>query len=265
MRTLHLRRSRWTAGLLALLALGLLPELVSAQANALFPNIYIKRKRPCTDLESPQYRMMREQYYGYYPTCWRRFPEGWGCVSADAPDWAAAKKKQPLEYPEGVNPPEEATAPTSIENTPFVKPNRPATEGNKPDLELPEDRSLLPGERPPTTPPNGDGAAPANPAAPGAIQPAPLNRADDPFLRNRPQASAGRGSDGGLAPELMLEGAYDPPSLTAPSSSLPTALPAALPAGDSSTALPSENGTGAGTTNNRRGPLANLFGRFRRQ
>jgi hypothetical protein len=239
---------------LALALLGLLPELVSAQANALFPDIYIKRKRPCTDLENPQYRMIREQFYGYYPTCWRRFPEGWGCLNPEAPDWAKALEKQPLQQPEAMEGTEEGPGATLPENSPFR--NRPATEGRQQGMpELPEaPESLFPNNKPRTPPPGGAGA---RPAAPGGDQPRPTDP-NDPYQTTQPQASAAPLSAAGFGAYSRPEEGDFPPLAGAGSAS-----PSALPAGDSATALAPEGITTP--TNGRRGLLSQWFGRFRRR
>ncbi len=72
----------WAVGLL-----GLLPSLAEAQ---LFPNATIKRQRVHCSEEPSVYGLYRQQYYGYYPTGWRRFPGGWGFPSTEAPNSAAA-------------------------------------------------------------------------------------------------------------------------------------------------------------------------------
>jgi hypothetical protein len=63
-----------------------LPGLASAQQSGLFPNAPIRRVRPPCDQEDSIYKLYRHQYYGYHPTCWRKFPDGWGCPSPEAPD-----------------------------------------------------------------------------------------------------------------------------------------------------------------------------------
>jgi hypothetical protein len=55
-------------------------------------------------MEDPVYRLNREQYYGYFPTCWRRFPQGWGCPSPEAPDVEKAFRDLPLEKPSELAP-----------------------------------------------------------------------------------------------------------------------------------------------------------------
>jgi hypothetical protein len=61
----------------AIVLLGL-PAMANAQFQ-LFPNAHKKRERPSCLTEPPIYKITRQQYFGYYPTCWQRFPQGWGC------------------------------------------------------------------------------------------------------------------------------------------------------------------------------------------
>jgi hypothetical protein len=219
-----------------------LPEVVSAQANALFPDIYIKRKRECCAHEDPRYSAIREQYFGYFPTCWRRFAPGWGCPSPDAPNWEEALRKLPLEMPQA----EEAPI------DPFTDP-RGAPDGALPELPR-EDDSLFPG-------------APARPTpdVPGA-EPRPRTDAPDPFA----PGGAGPGAaldlpepgDAGLTGELEREDAAPPvaagelPNVPAAPSVTPAPLPSA--------------GNGAGeygfpTVQPRRGFVSQLLGRMRRR
>ena len=72
----------------AALTLGV-PALVQAQTQ-LFPLAPIQRQRPHLPMEDPIYGLYRQQYFGYFPTCWRTFPTGWGCPSPEAPDVARA-------------------------------------------------------------------------------------------------------------------------------------------------------------------------------
>jgi hypothetical protein len=75
------------------------PALVEAQQSGLFPNASIRRERvPCPH-EDPVYRLYRHEYFGYHPTCWRRFPAGWGCPSPEAPNVAQAFRDQPRDAP----------------------------------------------------------------------------------------------------------------------------------------------------------------------
>lgn len=82
----------------ALFVVMLVPSVAEAQ---LFPNLPTrKRVRPdCAD-ELPVYGMYRHKYYGYYPTCWRQFPPGWGCPSTEAPDWQAELSRRAIDIPD---------------------------------------------------------------------------------------------------------------------------------------------------------------------
>jgi len=92
-----LKRTRMRSGSpvlwAAALALGA-PALVQAQTQ-LFPLAPIQRQRVPCPMEDPVYGLYRQQYYGYFPTCWRRFPPGWGCPSPEAPNASQAFQEQP--------------------------------------------------------------------------------------------------------------------------------------------------------------------------
>ena len=66
-----------------------------AQQTGLFPLAPIRRQRPRCDQQDPVYRLYKDQYFGYHPTLWRRFPSGWGAPSPEAPDAAAEFKACP--------------------------------------------------------------------------------------------------------------------------------------------------------------------------
>jgi hypothetical protein len=83
-------RVGWCVGL-AVVLFG--PALAQAQ---LFPNLPIKRQRPSMDEEAPIYSQYRRQYFGYFPTCWRRFPPGWGCPTPEAIDWDTIQREDPV-------------------------------------------------------------------------------------------------------------------------------------------------------------------------
>ena len=73
--------------LLGLAVVLVAPSLASAQ---LFPDLPIRRKRVDCSQENPQYKVIRQEYWGYYPTTWRKFPEGSHVPSPEGPDWAKA-------------------------------------------------------------------------------------------------------------------------------------------------------------------------------
>ena len=74
-----------------------------AQHTGLFPNLWVRRERQACPQEAPEFRLYRQMYYGVYPTCWRRFPPGWGCVSPDAPDAAKSFRELPRSMPPRTN------------------------------------------------------------------------------------------------------------------------------------------------------------------
>jgi hypothetical protein len=168
------RRAAWA---LAVVLGG--PALAEAQ---LFPNHQIKRQRtPCCQ-ENPIYGLYRRQYYGYFPTCWRRFPPGWGCPSPEAPSSAAAMEEirrmieaenAAAEEEPGMEQPDEGTEPTeprriplpTDEPPPFVNPGEPppretsteppqatlepfGTEDGPAPIQVPARASAAPGRRP---------------------------------------------------------------------------------------------------------------------
>ena len=89
------------AALPALAALGTaLPGtmgVAQAQQSGLFPLHPIKRERVPCPLEDPIYKQYRTQYYGYYPTQWRPFPQGCNMASPEGPHTREALQKQPIE------------------------------------------------------------------------------------------------------------------------------------------------------------------------
>src|SRR5436305_2490772 len=84
------RRCRGPA---AAAALGLLVGLPAIAEAQLFPNLPIRRARPDCDHEAPVFQLYRHEYFGYHPTCWRRFPPGWGCPNPEAPNSAQAMQE----------------------------------------------------------------------------------------------------------------------------------------------------------------------------
>ena len=92
--------SRKPGQVLAVLAAVMsLSGLAEAQQSGMFPLHPIRRERtPCAN-EEPIYKLYREQYYGYFPTRWRRFPDGWALRSPDGPNTQEELKKNPIEGP----------------------------------------------------------------------------------------------------------------------------------------------------------------------
>lgn len=180
------RRIGFLLGLAVVLGV---PSLASAQ---LFPNLPIRRQRPDCAQENPQYKVIRQEYWGYYPTCWRKFPPGSGCPSPEAPDWAAAIDPTkpgglplikldaiPSRKPEP--PPLNDRNGVDRQGDGVERPGvRPKVDGEMPKLpDEGEDPFLIKPKKPPATDPKAPVDPPANPPAdlpkaPGANTPAPL-------------------------------------------------------------------------------------------
>jgi hypothetical protein len=140
-----------------------LPEVARAQPGGLFPNAPIRRQRVPCDQEDPIYKTYKYKYWGYHPTCWRTFPEGWGCPSPEAPDRKKSFEKQKL----GVREEEAPTPETGPERPGTTRPAQP---------EVP--RRVDPFETEPDT-----GKPGAAPAAPRGRQNPPSR---DPFELDKP-------------------------------------------------------------------------------
>jgi hypothetical protein len=168
------------SGLLALAVVLGTPALASAQ---LFPNLPLRRERPPCSHENPQYKMIRQEYWGYYPTCWRKFPAGWGCPSPEAPNWERDKKYPPLEV---LNRTDRA-APENGPDGEMPAPNdggavRPGDTKPKPKDPFPE----LPNEgASPFEPVPKPGDKPPAPATPGGANPTDAPPTATSFPRTR--------------------------------------------------------------------------------
>ncbi len=83
-----MRRNSWRGShaltLVVLTAAVSLSGRVEAQQTGIFPLAPIRRQRVPCDREDPTYKVYKQQYFGYHPTCWRTFPAGWGCPSSEA-------------------------------------------------------------------------------------------------------------------------------------------------------------------------------------
>jgi hypothetical protein len=187
MRTNSRRRGRGLA--LAVIAISAsVPQMAWAQQSGLFPLHPIKRHRVPCDHEDPIYKINKYQYFGYHPTCWHRFPDGWGCPSSEAPDREKSFKETPLG----------STSEGELAPTPE---GRPDTE-NVPE----RPRGTLPpvprGESPFETTPGAPGANPPGGAAPRQNPPA-----RDPFeelgpRENTPARPTPANPPGGNSPDL---------------------------------------------------------------
>ena len=169
MRTILPRRGRSSALLALAMILGV-PALAEAQ---LFPNLPLrKRERADCSQENPQYKMVRQEYWGYYPTCWRKFPAGWGCPSADAPNWEQAKRDLALDkLPDDGLPPAEGDGMPADGADPAETPANPPANNALPELPSegtsPFDQPVTPPTPPPATPGTAPGVPPAGAAPPG--------------------------------------------------------------------------------------------------
>lgn len=90
-------RRRWSLAMVVA-ATWVLGHATPSDAQ-LFPNLPIQRPKVPCDQEAPYYKVFRQHYHGYFPTCWRAFPKGWACPcpNPEQPDWAGAIAKIPLQ------------------------------------------------------------------------------------------------------------------------------------------------------------------------
>lgn len=204
--------------LAVLAAVTSLSGLAEAQQSGLFPLHPIRRERtPCAN-EEPIYKLYREQYYGYFPTRWRRFPDGWALRSPEGPNTKEELKKNPIEGPK----------PYSGEGEGEETPG-PAGPGGKPAIPKPPPEERSPFEM--DKPDNGGGAAPGrrNPAARGNT-PAPATEAS-PF--DTPETNpAGAGATPEGRPQASQPNRRSTPTLPDPGT------PDLAPPGDAPPAPP---------------------------
>ena len=155
------------------------PAWASAQQSGMFPLAPIQRERVPCPLEDPVYGLYRHEYFGYHPTCWRRFPAGWGCPTPEAPDVTAAFLAHPRDKPPPLSayPPEGETPSGDELPAPLPSPTAPAPGGRGRGPARERDRGnttpggMIPplpsGERSPfdldtnPTPPRGASSGPA--------------------------------------------------------------------------------------------------------
>jgi hypothetical protein len=240
-------------------------------------------------MEDPIYGMYRQQYFGYFPTCWRTFPPGWGCPSTEAPNMARAFTERPRDpKPEnlpadldsglgaGPDPDQGAGMQRGPRNPPALPQQR------RSPFELPDaaDPGANPGGAggsaiPPTRSPFDlpETGRSSNPGAPGAAalprtrrgsalsMPAASNRIEPPQIAAEEKGNAPEG----IAPLLALP----PPAEAAPipipiaPADEPLGLDGAIPPpsstpGASLGPMPTlpDPGTGAGAG---MGPIANVL------
>jgi hypothetical protein len=201
------RRGTHALTMAVLTAVVCLTGRVEAQQSGLFPLAPIRRQRVPCDREDPTYKIYKQQYFGYHPTCWRTFPAGWGAPSSEGPNRAKSLKDHPIGSNRELD---EDFGPGADDR---LNPGA--------GLGAPRQRQSILSPRLPTDDPFNDpgaGAPGVNPLPPRDTprRPAtPLPDATKPFDDfNRPGASL---SPSGTRPQPR-SGATDPaPELTAPS------------------------------------------------
>ncbi len=173
----------WLAAALVLLV----PTLAQAQ---LFPNRAIRRERPPCSSEPPFNAMVRKDYFGYYPTCWSKFPAGWACPcpNSELPNLAESYRKIPFNKTRGQvgDDSERGADPDNPDAGTGEMPRNPAAE--TPNIPLPNGgRSPFNLDASPTPP----GAAPATDpfTTPDPALPKPVTPGSAPAPTGRPSGS----------------------------------------------------------------------------
>jgi hypothetical protein len=259
----------------------ILPERAQAQQTGLFPLAPIRRQRVPCDQEDPIYKEYKIKFFGYHPTCWNRFPDGWGCPSRERPDRAKSFKEIPLGTEAGAEQPTGEAPQGPAERGPAL-PAIPGAERSPFILDRPDNApGAAPaaprgGQAPRPAPPGGDpfdmpdqGAPAARPGGnPPAQPPAPRNNggpnlsppADEPAQNPGPRASRGGLGDEPAAeaddapllalPNINVPPVDDPTSVFEPKSVVPVPTPGSVAA----------NSAGPGASQPpRRGLLSGLF------
>ena len=255
------RATRRMIGSPTLLAVALIVGMPAMGHAQLFPNLNARRERPSCVQEPPFNAHVRRDYFGYYPTCWSRFPDGWACPcpNPELPNAAESFRKQPrdkvplgLDGPDGPpldgapdfpgmepdpNMPEmpaQGRSPFEIEGRPPVRPPLEAPEQPLPSTSpIPSPTGLLEMPKLPS---------PTTSLAPGSMA---LPDPDDAMLASAPGSSVGSPVRASLGPLPMPRGGSSP---VVGDVELMTAPPSSAPAQASA----------------RKGVIGNLFNRRRR-
>jgi hypothetical protein len=258
-------RRFWSPSALGLALVVAAPAFVQAQQTGLFPLAPIRRERvPCPE-EDPVYRLYRHEYFGYHPTCWRRFPPNWGCPSPEAPNAAVEYGRLRPENLENRSKPDNLGEPTpEMDRQPLpdaTRPNPaeiPALPGNR---RSPFDLNA-PGAPPRDNPPPGDQPAPrpSPPGELGATVPSgnPDNASEKPARETRLDLGELPSPSGASGPVLALPDPTVP--ATAPGAA-PGATDAIGPMGDAG--VPS--GPFPARAPQRRGLIGGLLDSLRRR
>jgi hypothetical protein len=236
------RRLRSPAAWAFLMIVGA-PMLAEAQQGGLFPLAPVRRQRVPCPMEDPTFGLYRQEYYGYFPTCWRRFPPGWGCPSPEAPNPAASFKERPRDpLPDLRQPGDEPNgAPGDRGNAPMEDP-RGGTELPR----VPSDNSTSPFQldRP------GDRTAPRpdrNPPPPADSNPLDLPGPVDGAKPTKPKAGDVPPPTG-LIEQPAAPGLEDAPLLALPDPVAPPAAPTSPFAAPGAAALPPPTVLGPGAS-----------------
>jgi hypothetical protein len=258
------------------------PELARAQQTGLFPNLPIRRQRVPCDQEDPIYKVYKNKYFGYHPTCWRQFPAGWGCPSPAGPDREASFKKYPFgggaagasrppgegeegtEGQPGVTMPAKPPLPPASRspfetNDPAAPPTTPRGR-QTPSPTNPDD----PFELDPKTPPAAPRSGQPRPGGPGAASNGPeLSAPDDQPGRQGDRTTLNESSNTpndpeGPTPILALPSVNVPP-LDDPGVPFGTQPPASNTDVASNANANSSAATASGATTPRRGVLSGFF------
>jgi hypothetical protein len=166
-------RRRPVLALAVLSVLASLTGVARAQQSGLFPLHPIRRERvPCPN-EDPIYKLYRSQYYGYFPTQWRPFPQGWNLTNPETPNPKQEFQKNPLQPVEAPPPEGEMEPGAEAPTQPAPRPTIPKPPGEHERSPFEMDR---PGNVPRPTPGSG---APGRQPAPGT--PPPPEEGASPF------------------------------------------------------------------------------------
>jgi hypothetical protein len=239
------KATRRRLGSPAWLAIGLvclIPTLAEAQ---LFPNRTIKRERPPCNQEPPFNAQVRRDYFGYYPTCWTRFPTGWQCPcpNPELPNLDASLRERPL----SLRKPELDDPGLGVDER--DRPGDPGGRmrpGDNPELPPPTNPGRSPFDMDPTPRPPGaqpntdpfDSPNPPNPTPPTPNPPGPGNRpSTSSSMMDMPKLPA-------VAPSASFESPLQPgsmalaPEATLASSDAPEARPDLGPLPPSPVSIP---------------------------
>ncbi len=204
-----LKTTRRRLGSLALPAIGLVflvPALAEAQ---LFPNRTIRREKPDCATEPPFYKQVRRDYFGYYPTCWSRFPAGWGCPCPDLELQSARAEFDKFNPKDGTRKPQNSSSSEGTEardrpdvfTEPDPKPDAKPESGEMGIPPLPKDGATpfnLDGPaKPPAVNPPGGANPPGNsgaslaPTAPSSLLDMPALPSTSPTSSLEPEVRPG--------------------------------------------------------------------------